>query len=405
MHLSVGYSFEPGLIEQLAAFPAVREIYGKMHADLFGGGRSSYTFSRITQKDVKATVKQARALNIKFNYLLNAASLGGLEQTRSGQKKIRRFIDFLDEAGVDHLTVASPFLLKLIKSSYPRFFVRVGVFAMIDTPLKAQQWEDLGADRLSLSVIACNRDLPRLAAIRRSVTCELELIANAGCLLQCAYEPTHMQLLTQSSCTRDPLKGFCLDYCFLHCSSTRLLAPENFIRSTWIRPEDLHHYEALGYHHFKILERSSPAQLILKRVKAYSERSFQGNLLEIVGPVARIKKEQGLSTTGYWRMMLNFFRPFHARIRNMRKIKAYADLLIPHTFSEESAGVYIDNRALDGFFEALLKIGCSGTACGKCCFCRETAERVVRINPEFRESALTLAKDLEQELHSGTFFK
>ena len=43
---------------------------------------------------------------------------------------------------------------------------------------------------------------------------------------------------------------FCLDY--------RLREPVNYVRANWIRPEDLHHYESLGFHNFKIVERNTP---------------------------------------------------------------------------------------------------------------------------------------------------
>ncbi|MBL8025414.1 MAG: U32 family peptidase [Fibrobacteres bacterium] len=405
MKLSVGYSFAEGLLEKLAAFPEVAEVYGKMDADIFGGGRSSYTFSPVSKKDVRKAVDRCHQLNIKFNYLLNAAYLHGLEQTRKGQKQIRGFLDFLDDIKVDNITVASPFLLRLIKSCYPRFSVRIGVFAMVDTPLKALEWEGLGADTICVGAIACNRDFKRLAAIRKSVKCNLELIANAGCLLQCAYEPTHMQMLTQSSSTRDPLKGFCLDYCFLHCSSARLQEPVNYIRSTWIRPEDLHVYEDLGYDHFKIVERSSPPELIVKRVKAYSDRSFNGNLLEIVGPVARIKKEQGLTWFERLRLIKRFFRPGFAKLSGIKTTADYAEFIIPHQFDEKNAGVYIDNRKLDGFLEGITKRGCTGTDCGSCTYCAETAKNVVRFRDGYREKAIEMAGSLEKSMHTGSLWE
>jgi len=47
-------------------------------------------------------------------------------------------------------------------------------------------------------------------------------------------------------------------------------------------PEDLHYYEKLGYETFKIVERNTPTQILLERVKAYSERRYDGNLLDLV---------------------------------------------------------------------------------------------------------------------------
>jgi len=54
------------------------------------------------------------------------------------------------------------------------------------------------------------------------------------------------------------------------------------IKSAWIRPEDLAVYEAMGYTTFKLLERGIPSAELLRRVKAYSERRFDGNLAELL---------------------------------------------------------------------------------------------------------------------------
>jgi len=73
-----------------------------------------------------------------------------------------------------------------------------------------------------------------------------------------------------------------IDYCFMRCSRLRLTDPSQFIKSAWIRPEDLAVYEAMGYTNFKLLERGIPSAELLRRVKAYSERRFDGNLAELL---------------------------------------------------------------------------------------------------------------------------
>ncbi|NLL13224.1 MAG: hypothetical protein GX267_07460 [Fibrobacter sp.] len=195
MNLSVGFGFQSGIIETLAKFPEVTEIYGKMHHDIFGGGRWSCTLQQAGYRDLTKAVKLAHKHRISFNYLLNSADPNGLEQTIAGQKKIRKFLNFLSSIQIDSVTVASPYLLRLIKKQYPEFKVRVGAFAQISSVDQALKWQDLGADILVISAISCNRSFDRLAAIKNSVTCTLELIANANCLQNCIYEKDHMHLL------------------------------------------------------------------------------------------------------------------------------------------------------------------------------------------------------------------
>jgi collagenase-like PrtC family protease len=401
MKLSVAYNFDPALIPALAAYRDVTEVYGKLDRDIVGGGRSTYTLRPTSWSALKSAVRQAHAHNIAFNYLLNAATLNGMEQTRSGQSAIRRFIDALDGIGIDNLTVASPFLLRLLKSRYPRFKVRIGVFALINDPSKAKSWEDMGADTLCISATSCNRNFPLLTAIRRAVRCDLQLIANASCLPSCTHELTHMNLMTASSRTGDGNKGFCLDYCFLHCSAKKLREPLHYIRSTWIRPEDLVHYMRLGYTNFKLVERSCPTALLVKRVAAYASQSFDGNLLEIAGPVAQIGKKQGATVGQRLRMGMLMFRPLKIKISSLLKTKGYAREILFSDFRKGYAPVYIDNRALDGFLTGLADRSCQTLSCNECGYCAAWANKSVTINSTYRKKSLEMANELDRGLLSG----
>jgi len=401
MRLSVAHTFAPGLLQELSKFPEVREVYGKMDPDVIGGGRSSYTLPAIGKSDIHRAVQEASKVGIAFNYLINAANLQGLEQTRKGQKQIRTLLDFLSEAGIRDVTLASPYLLRMVKAQYPHFKVRVGVFAVIDSPVKAQEWEGYGADTLCVSATSCNRDFRRLRAIREAVRCDLQLIVNASCIPHCAYELTHMDLLTQSSTRGDSLKGFCLDYCFLNCSAKKLRNPVHFIRSIWIRPEDLALYEEIGYDYFKILERSCPAPLLMKRVEAYVKRRFEGNLFELVGPVAQLKKAQGATLRKRFKTIRTLLRPWVMKMSSLALMKRYAETII-QTGYEPADGVYVDNRKLDGFLDQLIRVGCTNGECLGCGLCEKMALSCVTIPDSFRAPALNMASQLEEGLHQGT---
>jgi len=404
MPFSVPYSFQPGLIPKLAAFPQVKDVYAKLTKDPVGGGRSSFTVRHAGPDMLKRAVAEAHACGIGFNYLLNAAGLYGLEQTRKGQKKIRRLLDAVAGAGVDSVTVSLPFLLSVVKKEHPRLKVKIGVFATIDSPAKARQWEQMGADELCVSAIACNRNFALLQKIRSSVRCGLQLIANASCLPNCAWEPTHMHLLTQSSRSDDGLDGFCFDYCFLHCSQTRLSDPVHYIRSVWIRPDDLGRYRTLGYENFKLVERSCPSDLLLRRVEAYARGSFDGNLWELVAPIAAITGKQAAPLSQRLRMVKTFMRPDFMRISSVLRYKKYAETVLPVQFDRASAPVYIDNRALDGFIDDCENHHCRNGACNSCAVCRQWAQRAVTVNEEHRTAACAMAAGLERDLVNGTLW-
>ncbi|MBN1129495.1 MAG: U32 family peptidase [Chitinispirillaceae bacterium] len=405
MKLSVPCTFAPGLVEQLSAFPPVAEVYGRIENGWIGGGRSSYTLRRASRETLAATVAECRERGIAFNYLLNAASLYGMEQSRQGQRRIRATLDALSALGIPWLTVSLPYLLRLVKLQYPQFRVKAGVFAQIDTPEKARRWEELGADALCISAIACNRDFTTLKAIRSAVSCDLQLIANAACIPSCVYEHTHMDLLSSSSHKNAPHGGFCLDYCFLQCSALRLRQPDYFIKSIWIRPEDLHIYEAIGYSWFKLVERSCPADLLLRRVAAYAGRSFDGNLWELVGPVAFTPDKRATPLRVKLRTLFAMARPWVARPQSLAAVAAYAGAVTSIDYSRETAPVYIDNKKLDGFLEGIRGRGCSPASCVDCDYCGEWRERSVTLDEPWRQGLLAEAAELDTGLLDGGHWK
>ena len=248
--------------------------------------------------------------------------------------------------------MASPFLLEIVKHSYPQLRVRVSVFACIDHVRKAKMWEDLGADCIMLDSLLVNREFRLLRALRKAVQCDLQLLVNNSCLQSCAFSHYHMNTLAHASQSGHHSKGFFVDWCFLRCTMMRLMDPVNYVRSEWVRPEDLHHYEALGYDHFKLTERGAPTPVLVRRVKAYSERAFDGNLLDLVQPYGFQKKMAGAPERGtrLWRLRY-LLRPLKAKpgkLWNLMKLAEERGMLAS---AEGESPVVLDNAQLAGFME------------------------------------------------------
>ncbi len=251
MKLSLAANFDPLLPGRLRAYP-VREIYGRFPGDRAGGGRAAYMLPAVSHHRFEDYVAAVHRAGIAFDYLINAACLGNREVTRAGQRDLTRLLNWLSELQVETITVSLPFLLEMIKTRYPHFRVKVGVYARVITPQQASHWEALGADGIMLEAPFINRDFARLRAIRAAVKCDLTLLANSNCLLYCPFTAAHSVGLSHAS---QPGGNLFIDYCLLRCSMLRMAEPMNYLRSEWIRPEDLRHYEALGFHDFKLAER------------------------------------------------------------------------------------------------------------------------------------------------------
>ncbi|MGE5664283.1 MAG: U32 family peptidase [Deltaproteobacteria bacterium] len=406
MRLSVATNFDPSLIEAVRQYPVV-ELFGKLREDAVGGGRAPYQLAPVTRREVAEHVRQARDAGIGFNYLLNSACLGNREITRAGQHDIEELAGWLCDIGVDSVTVASPLLLRLLKARYPRLKVRISVFGGVDRVRKARMWADLGADCIVLDSLLVNRELQTLERIRKGVSCDLELLANNNCLSSCAFSPSHMNALAHAGQSWHANRGFLIDWCFLKCTEIKLREPVNYIRSEWIRPEDTALYEELGYDLFKIAERDIPTAIMETRVKAYAQRRYDGNLLDIVQPYAfgaagagERRHRRGIG----W--FLRFaVRPLLANPARMLVLKRLADAL---SMTRPVAGpppVFVDNRALDGFMERFRREGCRDVDCEECRWCHDFAAKAVRLDGAHRERALRAFDALFEALDGGAMWR
>ncbi len=128
-----------------------------------------------------------------------------------------------------------------------------------------------------------NRHLKKLADMvskfrKNYPEMKLTLLANEGCIYQCPFKLTHDSHISYSNIktgidTYKLNKDFgCMDYMMNH--------PYKLFKSPFIRPEDLAEYKAY-IDIIKICGRTIGPKFLKQTIKAYMERSFDGNLLEL----------------------------------------------------------------------------------------------------------------------------
>jgi hypothetical protein len=129
-----------------------------------------------------------------------------------------------------------------------------------------------------------NRDLAHLQHLKDwadSHGKKLVMLANSGCFSFCSGQSFHDNLVAHESevCEVENLKDFTPYVCW------RMLKNRDnwhmLLENTWVRPEDLHHYEGL-FDTVKIATRmhSHPGLVIA----AYAGGSYYGNTLDLFEP-------------------------------------------------------------------------------------------------------------------------
>lgn len=336
----------------------IKEVQGSLPVSIIGSGRNSWDIPKINIQQLKRHIKQVHNYGFDFCYLLNAACLGNIEYSFSGRKKIIELLNLLVEVGVNMVTVTVPFLAEFIKERYPQLKINTSVYSNIDTLDKTLFWENLGADRITLDP-NINRNFSLLKKIRDKVKVDLQLLVNTSCLFSCPARHYHANVTGHFSqeASLDFFPAFSFNE---RCMLSRLQNPVEFIKTPWIRPEDLSLYADIGINYFKIAGREYPSKKILPQISAYLSGNYNGNLYDL---------------------LMGFFDSY--------KFKKPLE-------------VYIDNNKLLDFIDFFIKTQSFPCAdgCESCSYCYDYANKSVKIDKEGRNEYIKLfSEKLKERLY------
>jgi collagenase-like PrtC family protease len=411
----VACNFDPrqlDVIEQNNENHLIKNVFGKMKYDLVGGGRPSFiTNIRDFDLDYLANhIKLCHEKDLTFNYLFNPITMSNRELNVKYHNELVKFVGALVEMGVDSVTVNSPLLCTLFKQHFPKLGICTGTWAGVSSIQQIEYWEELGAEEVTLQR-EHTRDLKTMEAFlkhTKNTGTTLRLFCNVICVYNCAYSMNHASNYSQATRIEEATSRFLLDYNILSCSLQRFSHPAKFLAACWIRPEDLQHYDELcdkvGNYNlvFKIVDRIRTTEFFERVLKAYTTRSYDGNLLDYI----------------------NFPRPGELNLDREEVMKAAQDSgyniedVKKYFLFLQFPQIYIDNKKLDSFFEKFVKDGnCSNRVCndrgllgtdgdiaGTCSYCRKWAEKVITLDQESVDAWIANAKNVLQSINTSSIF-
>lgn len=388
MKLRVGTNWDFGLLDALQG-TSVDALFGKLPFDVVGGARPGFVLPQVDRIYIERYIRVCHEKGIEFSYLLNAPCLGNLQYSRKGYGQIIDLLDWVDHSGADSVVVGVPYLIDLIRKRFPRLKIKASTTARVNTVRKALQYEDMGVEEIIIDE-HINREFKNLEAIRKAVKCNLELIVNNICLWQCPYNFEHVNHDGHAS-----REGEEEAYCYLQypgylCLYRKLTEPVELLKSPWIRPEDLPHYETIGYDHFKITERFKRTPLLLEHVKAYENRRYDGNVLDLF-----TLPRKGAFTPLH---LEYFIKPEHVDILKVSELGKVFDLEVRDL-------IQMDNRKLDGFIEHFKTKDCNETSCSSCRYCETMFEKTAVVKEGELKKAAQRVKEFSDKLLTGEIFQ
>ena len=374
IQFTIATNWDPALIEQVAKYP-VRDIHGCAPYTIVGGGRPGYILQDASNKAIEEYIKQVHKHKMQFSYLLNAPCMGNMEYNREVYRNLIDYIQWICDIGADNIVVSMPFLVQTIKEQFPKLKIRISTIAHVNSVNRAKFYEALGATEITPDVMI-NRDFRTLEKMQKALKkCDIVPLATDGCLYQCPWRLYHYNILGHASQTQNV--KFYIETCVLNCSVVKFSNPTEVVKCRWVRPEDLIHYEAIGIKYFKIAGRRMSTDWLLRAVKAFSERKYEGNLADII---------EGFDFS---------FGNLHEKDPS----KTFTQTI----GKETSAKLVIDNTKLDGFINFFKTQNCLAM-CDECNYCEEWGKKAVYLDAEGAKSYVESLKESLDEIYSGREF-
>lgn len=390
MPFSVGSNWDSELVERIVEFPEVHDLYATSAKNVVGGGRPYRNLPKVTNAEMESHMRKVRDAGLSFSFLLNSPSMGGREFVPETMRQVMDTVQWALDSGANYITVAIPYLIELIKERFPDAKIKASYNAKIKSVDVARSFADLGADVICVEQ-SIHRNFPLLEAIADSVDIPIQVICTVDCLAGCPNMSAmyHMNnTCTLSSTRKDVNKNnrHSVSYCISWCHLMKVLDPERIIKAGFIRPEDLHHYEAVGINQFKLDTRVLTTDHIIDRVRAYSDRRWDGDLKHLLS----------VFPIGFKTRVSELGQPERKPEEN-EAFEGFFSLKGGFDFDEM---LTIDNRALDGFMDRFVKKPCP-PSCTNCSYCAQFAKKSLNWDEKQRWRLIDILQNYRTSLMAG----
>jgi len=236
------------------------------------------------QGQLEEDLQALRGMGVRLDLLFNANSYAARAVSQHLENEVASILEHLGAlvGGVDTVTTTSLAVARTLKQHFPAVEVRASVNMRIGTP-EAMRYVSGLFDGFYLQ-----RDFQRQLVYVREVKawCDahgkgLFLLANSGCLRHCPGQTFHDNLVAHDAEIDEQknIEGWTPHVCW-HLYQDPANWPA-ILQATWIRPEDLHHYDDL-IPVMKLATRMHTHPRMV--IHAYAHRTYPGNLLDLLEP-------------------------------------------------------------------------------------------------------------------------
>ncbi len=250
----------------------------------FAGGRPEALQTDWTaQRSLELELSEICKMGVKLDLLFNGNCYGDGAVSIAMKERILSLLEYLGTNGClpDIVTTTSPFVAHIIRSAGIGVELRASVNMRIGT-LQAFSYASKYFDSFYIQ-----RDYQRNLNYVRSI-CDwakendkkICVLANSGCLRFCPSQTFHDNLISHSN-EAEKMQNVKWNPHLCRSVFSDVSNYAQLLKETWIRPEDICHYEGLAdVVKLATRQHSHPRMVI----GAYASAKYEGDLLELLEP-------------------------------------------------------------------------------------------------------------------------
>jgi len=265
--------------------------------------RPAPEFTPEVRERMMNDLKWARANGIELDTLFNCNCYGDSAISPELADFVTRTLKEMDAEGLmpDTVTTTSPFVASVLRQRFASVKIRWSVNLRVHGSVGFESVLELfDSFYVSREMQRDRAHLAKMSEWAKAHGKTMGMQANSGCLRQCPFQTFHDNLHGHNRMAQSKV-GEQFDFSVFRCKTNYARGNyEDFVRATWLRPEDLPLYEPF-VDVVKLATRRHPDPA--KVLNAYAAYSYDGNLADLMDPAHVFPKRfdnKAFSSSALW---------------------------------------------------------------------------------------------------------
>ena len=307
MKFSLGYNHDIRMLDLLEKYSEnIEALYFPVPRKFTGSGRHVAQQERYID-EIPLIIGKCEFLGIKTQLLLNATCVGSRGLEKELFLSVLDYLKQLQEIGLKCIVTANPIYIPELRKEFNDIELESSINCYVKTVEHALYLKELGIDVITIDR-DINRDIPLIKEIKKATGLKIRILLNEGCLRNCPFRQAHFNYIAHAD--GPPEVDMISDKFFEKwCVNLFKENPAIIFRIPFIPPDALDHYTPFA-DYFKLATRDSTTFHIEFKLKAYIDRTYDGNLLDLLAsacihPYYKYIDYQKLKSSNYFERMLS----------------------------------------------------------------------------------------------------